>query len=98
MLPDPAAEPLLTVARVAELLPGAAGEKAVRAGIRAGQIPALRVGRLLFVPTAKLLAQWGLTPDIDEAGPVSPAVAATRDGNGPRHHDRHGTSPLRPVS
>jgi excisionase family DNA binding protein len=60
-LPDPRERPLLKVAEVAEIL--REGEKVVRSAIDAGQLPSVRVGRYVRVPTAPLYALCGLTPD-----------------------------------
>ncbi len=60
-LPDPRERPWLTVAEVAEITHE--GQKAVRSAIDAGQLPSLRVGRYVRVPTAPLYALCGLTPE-----------------------------------
>jgi excisionase family DNA binding protein len=52
-LPDPATEPTLRVERAGQLL-GISRSSAYEAA-RSGQIPALRFGRRLVVPTAALL-------------------------------------------
>ena len=78
LLPDPRERPLLTVAEVAALMPEGVGEKAVRAAIAAGQLPATRVGRYVLVPTAALRRQLGLDDealDAREAGVPTPALA-----------------------
>ncbi|TFV49528.1 helix-turn-helix domain-containing protein [Blastococcus sp. TF02A-35] len=69
----------LTVAQVAQIL-----EVDVRTVSRAcdeGQIPSLRVGRRLLIPRLPLLALLGAAPDMDEAGPASPAFATTNTHN-----------------
>ena len=77
MLPDPREKPLLTVADVAALMPDGVGEKAVRAAIADGQLPSLRVGRYVLVPTAALLRVLDLhdAPDSSEDRPAQPALA-----------------------
>lgn len=57
-LPDPSAEPTITVARVALIL-GIGVRTAYDAVVR-GEIPAIRVGRTVRVPTARFLAESGL--------------------------------------
>jgi excisionase family DNA binding protein len=60
-LPDPRERPWLTVAEVAEITHE--GEKAIRAAVDAGQLPSLRVGRYVRIPTAPLYSLCGLTPE-----------------------------------
>lgn len=54
------------------------GETAGRAALKRGDLPfrVIRVGKALRVPVRDLEALL-LTPDIDEAGPASPAVVTT---------------------
>lgn len=79
-LPDPAERPWLTVSELAEIT--GEGEKAIRAALDAGQLPLLRVGRYVRIPTARLRQVLG----IDPAG----ADTAARSLPAP--------TPLRPVS
>lgn len=58
-LPDPAVEPTITVERAAAVL-GISHRSGYNA-VERGELPALRVGRLVRVPTAKFLAQYELT-------------------------------------
>lgn len=51
-VPDPAARPTLTVEEAAELL-GVARSTAYD-GVRSGEIPSIRIGRRLLVPTAAI--------------------------------------------
>lgn len=67
--------PVLTVERAGELL-GLARSSAYRAAAR-GELPTVRFGRRLVVPTAKLLALLGLEP----AGIVSNAREASGDSD-----------------
>jgi excisionase family DNA binding protein len=60
-LPDPRERPWLSVAEVAEIT--GEGSKAIRAAIGAGQLPSLRVGRYVRVPTARLAELCGLGPE-----------------------------------
>lgn len=66
-LPDPRERPWLTVAEVAAITHE--GEKAIRAAIDAGQLPSLRVGRYVRVPTAKLAELCGLGPEGETTAP-----------------------------
>jgi excisionase family DNA binding protein len=79
-LPEPAERPWLTVAEVAQIT--GEGEKAIRAALDAGQLPLLRVGRYVRIPTARLRQVLGIDPEM--------ADTATRSLEPP--------TPLRPVS
>lgn len=60
-LPDPREKPWLTVAELAAIT--GEGEKAIRAALDAKQLPSLRVGRYVRIPTAALLTQLGITTE-----------------------------------
>lgn len=57
-LPDPATEPVLTPERAGAIL--GLGRTASYDAIRRGDIPSLRLGRRILVPTAGLRALLGL--------------------------------------
>lgn len=57
-LPDPREKPWLTVAELAVIT--GEGEKAIRKAIDEGQLPSLRVGRYVRIPTAALLTCLGI--------------------------------------
>lgn len=57
-VPDPEEHPLLTSAEVAKIL--RKSKSTVDRGIRAGEIPFVRVGGRRYVPTAKLREIAGL--------------------------------------
>ncbi len=57
-LPDPVAEPTITAERVAGVL--GISVRGAYAAIERGEIPAIRVGRCVRVPTARFLAQYQL--------------------------------------
>lgn len=59
-LPDPRDEPTLSVARVAAILN--VSKAYVYVLIGNGEIPSLKVGSRIVIPTAKLLAKYELTP------------------------------------
>lgn len=61
-LPDPAERPTLTVDAVAEIL--GLDRKTVYAAINSGELPSLRIGRRILVPTSWLAAR--ITPDADD--------------------------------
>jgi excisionase family DNA binding protein len=52
-MPDPRERPWLTVAELADIT--GEGQRALRAAIDAGQIPSVRVGRYVRIPTARLM-------------------------------------------
>ncbi len=69
MLPDPRVKPWLTIAEVAKLT--GEGEKVIRHAVAAGQLPELRVGRYIRIPTAALWELCLMDTFIQEAGPAS---------------------------
>ena len=62
VLPDPTERPTLTVDAVAEIL--GLDRKTVYAAVNSGELPSLRVGRRILVPTSWLAAR--ITPDSDD--------------------------------
>lgn len=71
VLPDPAERPTLTVDAVAEIL--GLDRKTVYAAINSGELPSLRVGRRILVPTSWLAARIAPDSDVDLfTGPRSP--------------------------
>ncbi len=58
LIPDPETEPTITVPRAGRAL--GLGRASAYAAAEAGQIPTLRVGRRLLVPTAALRRLVGL--------------------------------------
>lgn len=75
-LPNPRERPLLQPGDLVGLIPGM-GRSAIYEAVRRGDLPSVRCGRRVFIPTAALLAQWGLSPDMQAAGPASPATATS---------------------
>jgi hypothetical protein len=61
LLPDPVSQPTMSVPDAGRLAYGISRPAAYEAAKR-GEIPTIRIGRRLFVPTAKLLAMLGLGP------------------------------------
>ena len=61
-VPDPVTTPLLKVSTAHEynLIPGM-GRTARYEAVKRGDLPSVRVGRRLYIPTAALLARLGLT-------------------------------------
>ena len=70
LLPDPEAQPTLSVEETAAILQ--VGRNTVYDAVRSGAIPSIRVGRRYLVPTARLAAMLGLR---EEPNPTS-AIAA----------------------
>lgn len=83
----------LTVTDVARLLE--LDERTVRRACEDGDLPSIRIGRRLLVPTAPLLALLGAAPDLDGAGPARPAATATNEAAKEPRHDHVGTGGLR---
>ena len=73
LLPDPVEKPTLTPDETAKVL--GLGRTATYEAIRRGEIPSLRFGRSVKVPTAALLRLLGHDPDSD----VSPNPEIVRD-------------------
>lgn len=61
-LPDPNEVPVLSVQEAGELL-GISKDSAYRAA-NAGEIPTIRIGKRILVPTAKLRQLLGLTNEV----------------------------------
>ncbi len=57
-LPDPLEEPTVDVERAGRILGISRGS--AYEGVRTGDLPSIRVGRRILVPTAKLLEMLGL--------------------------------------
>lgn len=82
-LPDPAAEPTINVKRAAAVL--GISVRHAYVGVERGEIPSIKVGTRIVVPTARFLAL--LFPD----GPVAPSDNgsdgdALTSGNGATSH------------
>lgn len=68
--------PALTVTDVSRFT--GLDERTVRRGCENGDLPCVRIGRRLLIPRLPLLALFGAhTPDMDGAGPASPAATTT---------------------
>jgi excisionase family DNA binding protein len=76
-LPDPNTEPTITVDRAAAIL--SLGRRTAYAAVERGEIPSIRIGRRIVVPSARFLATFGLetTPRNSEAGPATGPAAAS---------------------
>lgn len=57
-LPNPVDEPTVNVLRAAAIL--GVSTRATYAAIERGEIPTIRVGRVIKIPTAKFLRHFGL--------------------------------------
>jgi excisionase family DNA binding protein len=56
-LPDPDREPTITVERAATVL--GIGRRTAYAAAERGELPSVRVGRCIRIPTARFLRQYG---------------------------------------
>ena len=76
MLPDPIKMPLMKADDLVGLIPGM-GRSAIYEAVRRGDLPSIRVGTRIFIPTARLLARLDLaTP---EHPPHFSGATVTRD-------------------
>jgi excisionase family DNA binding protein len=89
-LPDPREKPWLTVAELATIT--GEGEKAIRAALDAGQLPMLRVGRYVRIPTAALLVALGIDTTATSTGGAGASTAPTPAS------DRHSSAQGAPSS
>jgi len=60
-LPDPAEEPTISVERSGQILD--ISRASAYQAARRGEIPTIRIGRRILVPTARLLEMLGQEPD-----------------------------------
>lgn len=88
-LPDPRERPWLTVTEVAEIT--GEGEKAIRAALQAGQLPILRIGRYVRIPTAALYEVCRISPDKREGEPATGSPIAA-DSTALETRREHGTA------
>lgn len=79
MLPNPSDRPLLKPDELVGLIPRL-GRSAVYEAIARGEIPSIRYGSRVFIPTAALRAQWGLDTVNDTAREKSEAEPASSAG------------------
>jgi excisionase family DNA binding protein len=63
IIPDPTTEPTMSADRAARIL-GVSGRSVYLACDR-GEIPVIRVGSSVRIPTARFLAQYGFLADAD---------------------------------
>lgn len=71
-LPDPTTEPTISVGRAAKVL--GVGKDAVYAAAERGDLPSIKVGRRVVLPTRKFLAATGLLDDTRSDGAASRAA------------------------
>jgi excisionase family DNA binding protein len=81
VLPDPAAEPTITVPRAAAVL--GLGLRTAYDAVERGEMPAIRVGRAIRIPTVRFLAAYGFLP----SDPLSDGDAVTSNDTPPSHVD-----------
>lgn len=74
-LPDPAEQPVLTVEETAAVL--RVDRKTVCKAIAAGELPSLRLGRVVRIPTSALRRR--LDPQRDDGAPDRAPVATNLD-------------------
>lgn len=76
ILPDPRERPLLCPADLVGLIPGMK-RSAIYEAIRRGDLPCVRVGSRVFLPTAQLRRMWGIDPEQSEGASATDAPLAT---------------------
>ena len=64
-LPDPSEEPVCSVVRAGQIL--GVSRSTAYAAVNDGEIPSIRLGRRLVVPTAPLLRMLGLIDQVGDA-------------------------------
>jgi len=64
-LPDPSEEPVCSVVRAGQIL--GISRSTAYAAVNDGEIPSIRLGRRLVVPTAPLLRMLGIVPLVGDA-------------------------------
>jgi excisionase family DNA binding protein len=79
-MPTPAKQPTMTVEQAAELL--GLGRSSAYEAVRRGELPALRFGRALRVPTARLRVLLGIDPEPEPESPTGPVVLMRREAGG----------------
>lgn len=78
MLPDPSQQPLLKPDQVVGLIPGM-GRSAIYEALSRGDLPSIRIGSRLFIPTQQLLIRLGLLPGMSPTGPDTHARSSERE-------------------
>jgi excisionase family DNA binding protein len=91
-LPDPEQVPLLSVDEVVAVFGGRLSRSAVYDAIHRGELPSVRLGRRVLVPTAALRRKLGLDVNENEAGvPAGPAALVRPDHTSdPHQRSDHG--------
>jgi excisionase family DNA binding protein len=79
MIPTPEQQPTLSVEQAAQYL--GLGRSAAYAAASRGEIPTLRFGRTLRVPTSRLRVMLGLDPELDDS-PAAAIVPIRREAKG----------------
>ena len=67
-IPDPAVKPYLNVTEAAEILE--VNPRTVYSAIDRGECPAVRVGKIIRIPTVRFLDHYGLTAQPADADSV----------------------------
>jgi hypothetical protein len=89
MLPDPRDVPLLTVDELVAATGRRLRRSAIYDGIRRGEVPSVRVGRKILIPTAAILRLFAFEPPNGNGAPegtpsTEPVYPPTADQAGRR--------------
>jgi excisionase family DNA binding protein len=80
VIPDPAETPTVSVEQAGEWL--GLGRSSAYEAARRGEIPTLRFGRSLRVPTARLRVLLGLDPEPEGDSPAARVLPLRREAGG----------------
>jgi excisionase family DNA binding protein len=80
MIPTPLERPTVSVEEAGALC--GLGRSAAYEAVRRGDLPSLRFGRSLRVPTARLRVLLGIDPEPEADSPTAPVVPMRREADG----------------
>lgn len=80
MIPTPEQQPTLSVEQAAEFL--GLGRSSAYQAVARGEIPSLKFGRAVRIPTAALRRMLGLDPQLEADSPAAAILPIRRGANG----------------
>jgi hypothetical protein len=90
-VPDPREEPLTKPDRWVGVIPGM-GRSAIYEAVRRGDLPSVRVGRHVYLPTLRVLQRLDLAPPTTDGASPADVPATNTDAREERDHDRYTTA------